>query len=104
MEDPRFSPNPRFFARTDLSLSLSKAKFDEQADFEVHLAVALQKPRQIDKKRDFRSENFAETKNFGVEKGNVQNLLKRILAKFRADPSHIQRVTKKIPPPPTEMN
>ena len=73
--DPRFSPNPRFFARTDLSLSLSKAKFDEQADFKVHSAVALQKPRQIDKKLDFRSENFAE-KNFPASNNETSRIFR----------------------------
>ena len=43
--DPRFSPNPRFFGRTDLWISLSRAKFDEEVDFEVRLGVALQKRR-----------------------------------------------------------
>ena len=41
--DPKFSPNPRFFGRTDLWISLSRAKFDEEVDFEVRLGVALQK-------------------------------------------------------------
>ena len=44
--DPR--PNPQLFGRTDLSTSRSRAKIDEQADFEVRSAVARQKPRQID--------------------------------------------------------
>ena len=60
--DPRISTNPKFFGRIDLSRSLSRAKFDEEADFEVRSAVARQKPRQISKKRNFRSEIFAEKK------------------------------------------
>ena len=59
-EDPRFSPNLRFFGRTDLSISLSRAKFDEQADFEVCSGVAPPKPRQTSEKRIFRSEMFAD--------------------------------------------
>ena len=55
------------FGRTDLRISVSKAKFDEEADFEVHSAVARQKPRQISEKRKFRSENFAK-KNWGRRK------------------------------------
>ena len=38
------------FGRTDLRIGVSKAKFDEQADFKVRLAVAPQKPRQKSKK------------------------------------------------------
>ena len=49
-----------FFGRTDLRISLSRAKFDEQADFEVRSAVARQKPRQISEKQNFRSEIFAD--------------------------------------------
>ena len=41
--DPKFSLNPRLFGRADLSISQSRAKFDEEADFEVHSAVAPQK-------------------------------------------------------------
>ena len=50
------------FGRTDLRISLSRAKFDEEADFEVRSAVARQKPCQITEKRNFRSEMFAEKK------------------------------------------
>ena len=56
--DPR--PNLQFFGRADLSISVSRAKFDEESDFEVRSAVAPQKPRQISETRYFRSEMFAE--------------------------------------------
>ena len=75
------------FGRRDLRRSLSGAKFDAQDDFDVHFAVARPNPRQISKKRNFQSEIFAEKKNFGVEKSNVRNRLKRVLAKLRTDPS-----------------
>ena len=39
------------FSRTDLRISLSGAKFDAEADFDVRFSVARQNPRQIDKKR-----------------------------------------------------
>ena len=39
--------------RTDLRISLSRAKFDVEADFDVRLAVGRPKPRQIGKKRNF---------------------------------------------------
>ena len=54
-----------FFGRTDLRISLSRAKFDEEADFEVRSAVAPQKPCQIGKKLKFRSNIFGDF--FGSE-------------------------------------
>ena len=48
------------FGRTDLRISLSGAKFDEEADFDVHSAAGPPKPHQIDEKLIFRSENFAD--------------------------------------------
>ena len=102
--DPRFSPNLRFFGRTDLSISLSRAKFDDETDFEVRSAVAAPKPRQISEKRIFRSEIFADFFFFGVEKRNVRNRPKRVLAKFRTDPNHIRGVTKNFHRSPAEMN
>ena len=86
--DPRISTNPKFFGRIDLSRSLSRAKFDEEADFEVRSAVARQNSPQIDEKTNL------PKKKFGVEKRNVRNRLKRVLAKFRANPSHVRRVPK----------
>ena len=55
------------FGRTDLGISLSGAKFDAEADFDVRSAVAPPKPYQIDQKLIFRSEIFAET-NFSAPK------------------------------------
>ena len=75
------------FGRTDLRISLSGAKFDVEADFDVRFAVARQNPHQI--KRNFRSEFFAEKTFFGVEKSNVRNRFKHVLAKFRAVPSQV---------------
>ena len=59
------------FGRTDLRISLSGAKFDAEADFDIHLASPSQKSDQISKKLTvvtFRSENSARTKFLGVEK------------------------------------
>ena len=42
-------------------ISLSGAKFDPEADFDVRFAVPRQNPCQIDKNRKFRSEIFAES-------------------------------------------
>ena len=60
---PATRPFLTIFGRTDLSISLSGAKFDPEADFDVRFAVARQNPRQIGKKQKFSSEIFAE-KNF----------------------------------------
>ena len=48
------------FGRTDLRISLSRAKFDAEADFDVRSAVEPRKPHQIGEKQNFRSENFVE--------------------------------------------
>ena len=65
-----------------------RAKFDAERDFDVRFVVARQNPRQISKKQNFSSEKFTENKIFGVEKCNVRNRPKRVLAKFRADRNH----------------
>ena len=56
------------FGRTDLRISVSRAKFDAKSDFEVRLAVAPQKPGQNIEKLIFRSKKFAEFFFAGVEK------------------------------------
>ena len=76
--------------RTDLRISLSRAKFDARTDFDVRSAVEPRKPRQIGKKQIFRSKNFVEQFFGGVEKRNVRNRLKRVFAKFRSDASQVQ--------------
>ena len=43
-----------FFGRTDHWRSLARAKFDEEADFEVCLAMASQKRHQISEKQYFK--------------------------------------------------
>ena len=67
---------------------LSGAKFDAEADFDVHLAVARPKPHRIGKTQSF-DPKFSPKKIFGDEKLNVRNLPKHVLAKFRADRSLI---------------
>ena len=42
--------NLMIFGRTDLRISLSGAKFDAEADFDVRSGVALSKPHRIDEK------------------------------------------------------
>ena len=47
-------------SRTDLRISVSRAKFDGESDFEVRLAVARQKPDQNNEKLILRSKIFVE--------------------------------------------
>ena len=66
------------WGRTYLRKCLPRAKFDEEADFDVRSAVGPPKPHQIDENLTFQSENFAIF-FFAVEKRNVGNRLKRVL-------------------------
>ena len=75
------------FSRTDLRKGVSGAKFDGQADFEIRLALAPLEPGQNAKNWNF--DLKISPKSFlGVEKWNVGDRLKRVLAKFEADRSH----------------
>ena len=51
--------NLTIFGRTELRISRSGAKFDEEADFDARSAVGPPKPHQIDENLIFQSENFA---------------------------------------------
>ena len=62
------------FGRSDRRISLSEAKFDAEADFDVRSAVAPQKPNQIDEKLFFRSKYFAE-KKFSVPKNQMLQIV-----------------------------
>ena len=64
--------NLTIFGRTDLRISLSGAKFDEEADFDVRSAVGPPKPHQIDENLIFRSENFAKKKFWASKHRNLQ--------------------------------
>ena len=101
--DPRFDPNSGFFGRTDLRISLSRAKFDVEADFDVRSAVDRPKPRQNSKKQNF-DPKISPKNFFGVKRPNVQNRPKRVLAKFRADPSHVRGVAKNFSPQSADGN
>ena len=56
------------FGRTELIISVSKAKFDKEADGEVHEHPNPQNPDEMRKKLLFRTENFHQQNFFGVEK------------------------------------
>ena len=75
--------NLTIFGRTDLRISLSGAKFDEEADFDVRSAVGPPKPHQIDEKLIFRSENFAKT-FFRPRKIESRKSSETRVAEFRA--------------------
>ena len=62
------------FGRADLRISLSGAKFDPEADFDVRFAVARQNTCQIRKKQNFSSEIFAE-KNFLASKIQMSEIV-----------------------------
>ena len=62
------------FGRTDLRISLSEAKFDAEADFDVRSAVAPRIPNQIDEKLVFQSKNFAEI-FFSVPKNQMLQIV-----------------------------
>ena len=73
------------FGRTDLWISQSRAKFDEEADFEVRSAVARQKSHQIGQKQNFQPKIFAEQFLSVNKNWNAGNRLKCFLAKFGLD-------------------
>ena len=61
------------FGRTDLRISLSGAKFDEEADFDVRWAVGPPKPHQINENLIFRFKMFADYFFFGVAKKKIES-------------------------------
>ena len=77
------------FDRTDLRKGASKAKFHAESDFDVRLAVDRPKPSEICKKTNLLVPKICQNKNFGVEKRNVGDHPKRVLAKFRADRNQV---------------
>ena len=64
----------RFFGRTDLRKSVSRAKFDAESDFEVRLAVALQKPDKNNEKLILGSKMFVE-KFFSTSKNEMPGIV-----------------------------
>ena len=48
------------FERTELWITLSRAKFDEEADFEVRLILNPQNPDEKSKKLFLRTESFRQ--------------------------------------------
>ena len=77
------------FGRTDLRISLSGAKFDEEADFDVRSAVGPPTAHQIVENLIFRSENFADFFFSSLKNENIGNGPKRVFANLRADRSQV---------------
>ena len=67
------------------SISIS---FRVEFDFDVCLIIAPQKPNQNVEKHMFKTKKI-QAIFFDVGKLNVRNRLKRVLAKFEADRSHV---------------
>ena len=86
---------------TDLEIWPSEAKYLEEADFDVKISLAPPKSAENDEK-PIRNRIFSEKQIFtefvfsifffGVKKSKIANRPKRVLPKFRADPSHVRRV------------
>ena len=91
--NPRFSPNPRIFGRTGLSISLSTQNSTSKLILtSVRLWLAQNHTKLA--KNKISDPKFSQI-CFGGRR-NVRNRLKRVLAKFRDDPSHVRAVTKKF--------
>ena len=93
----------RFFGRTDLRIGAFRAKKCEGLDFEVSSCEDPPKSAQKGEKRCSRPKMFAQFFLF-AENWNVGDRLKLVLAKFRADLSHVRGRTKKIHLSSTEGN
>ena len=61
-----FAESENFWTYRPLDKSISRAKFDEQADFDIRSAVARPKLHQIGEKLSFGSEIFADFFRGGV--------------------------------------
>ena len=56
------------FGRTELIISVSEAKFDEEADGKVHWQPNPQNPEDKRKTTIFSDQDFSPKKFFGIEK------------------------------------
>ena len=79
------------FGRTEVIIGASKAKFCRESFGEVRFCVAPQKPGKNMEKLVFETKKYRTT-NFGVEKSNVGNRLKRVFPNFQAERSEVRGV------------
>ena len=77
------------FSRTDLRIGVSRAKNCKESDCDVHFCVAPPKPAKKTEKQKKLTEKIAKKNVFDVEKLNVGNRLKRVLAKFGGRTSYV---------------
>ena len=77
------------FSRTDLRIGVSKTKTCEESDSDVHFCVAPPKPAKKAEQQKNMTEKISNKKLFDVEKLNVGNRLKRVLAKFGGRTSYV---------------
>ena len=84
---PRTVPHAKMSSkgRIELRISQSRAKIDQEVAGDVRFCIAPQKTGENVKKNKNFSEKFSRKKFFGVEKRNVGNRLKHVLAKFRSN-------------------
>ena len=77
------------FSRTDLRIGVSRAKNCEESDSDIHFCVAPPKTVKKTEKQKFLTDKNCENKIFDVEKLNVGNRLKCVLAKFGGCASYV---------------
>ena len=77
------------FSRTELRICVSRAKNCEESDSDVHFCVAPPKPAKKAEKQKKLTETNREKKIIDVEKLNVGNRLKHVLAKFGGRTSYV---------------
>ena len=73
------------FGRTELIISVSKAKFDEEADFEVHRPPNPQNPNEKRKKLFFSDQNFSPKNLFRRRKMKRWELSETRFPKFSSE-------------------
>ena len=88
IEDRRISSKMSLKGRTEMIIGVSGAKLLEEADFDVQKWLAHQKHSQTCEKLISERKTNPEKKS-DVKKRNVGNRLKRVLAKFQAERSHV---------------
>ena len=91
---PRTVPYPKMSSkgRTEFQISLSEAKNVVEAAGDVRFCSNPPKRDKNVEKRISETEKIRKNNFLDIEKLNVGNRPKRVLAKFRADPSHVRGV------------
>ena len=82
--------------RTGLRTRPSAAKCLQELDFDVQKSLAPPKSVENNEKPKNKIRFFFRKIFFGVKKSKIANRPKRVLPKFRADPSHVRRVRSRL--------